>query len=352
MKNLQVKNLQELQASAGAIFDQNSGIPISFGNDPLAMQAVQSGVTVCDRSHGGLLQISGEDRLRFLHNQSTNAIQTLKPGQGCDTVFVTSTARTLDLATVYVTETALLILVSQSRRQQLLKLLDKYIFPMDRIELKDVSQAYVVFNLIGSNSIQLLEKLGINLEEKSYGSHQTVIVENIPIRVATGNGLAIDGYTIILEVEKAGIFWEILTTQGAIPLGENVWENLRIQQGRPMPDLELTEDYNPLEAGLWHTISFDKGCYIGQETIARLNTYKGVKQRLFGIQLTAPVSPGTVIRVGDEKVGMLTSYTEIDQRHFGLGYIRTKAGGVGLSVDVGDVSGEVVKVPYLNHPLE
>lgn len=58
----------------------------------------------------------------------------------------------------------------------------------------------------------------------------------------------------------------------AVPLGDRVWEQLRIQQGRPAPDQELTEDYNPLEAGLWQTISFEKGCYIGQETIARLNT--------------------------------------------------------------------------------
>ena len=72
---------------------------------------------------------------------------------------------------------------------------------------------------------------------------------------------------------------------------------MRIQQGRPKSDRELTEDYNPLEAGLWQTISFEKGCYIGQETIARLNTYKGVKQKLWGIKLDRSVSPQTPIFV-------------------------------------------------------
>lgn len=132
-------------------------------------------------------------------------------------------------------------------------------------------------------------------------------------------------------------------------MGDRVWEQLRIEQGRPTPDHELTDDYNPLEAGLWQTISFEKGCYIGQETIARLNTYKGVKQQLWGIRLQAPVEPGTVVMLGEEKVGKLTSFTQTAQGAFGLAYIRTKAGGVGLKVLLGEVEGEIVDVPFLIH---
>ena len=135
-------------------------------------------------------------------------------------------------------------------------------------------------------------------------------------------------------------------------MGDRIWEQLRIQQGRPTPDRELTDDYNPLEAGLWKTISFEKGCYIGQETIARLNTYKGVKQQLWGVRLQATVEPGTVVRVGEEKVGKLTSFTETDQGPFGLAYIRTRAGGVDLKVQVGDVEGEIVDVPFLTHEYQ
>jgi hypothetical protein len=116
-----------------------------------------------------------------------------------------------------------------------------------------------------------------------------------------------------------------------------------------MPERELTEDYNPLEAGLWQTISFSKGCYIGQETIARLNTYKGVKQQLWGVRLGAPVQPGSVVTLEGEKVGKLTSFTETERGLFGLAYIRTKAGGVGLKVQVAEVEGEIVDVPFLTH---
>jgi hypothetical protein len=143
--------------------------------------------------------------------------------------------------------------------------------------------------------------------------------------------------------------WEKLLEVGAIEMSDRAWEVLRILQGRPAPEAELTDDYNPLEAGLWQTISFTKGCYIGQETIARLNTYKGVKQHLFGVKLSAAAEIGSAIALGDEKVGKLTSYTETPDGYFGLGYIRTKAGGVGLKVQVGETTGEIVEIPFVSH---
>ncbi len=182
-----------------------------------------------------------------------------------------------------------------------------------------------------------------------YASHQLLTVNDLEVRVAIGNGLGLPGYTLIAAAPDGAKLWETLTEAGATPMGDRVWQELRIAQGRPFPDCELTEDYNPLEAGLWKTISFNKGCYIGQETIARLNTYKGVKQRLWGIRLQAPAQPGTIITVDDDKVGKLTSVTETDSGIFGLAYIRTKAGGIGLKVKVGDIEGEIVDVPFLTH---
>jgi hypothetical protein len=347
-----IQELRDVQATTGATFDSiaDATIPASFGNDAAAIQAARQGVALVDLSHWGRLKISGDERLRYLHNQSTNDFQRLKPGQGCETVFVTSTARTIDLATAYVTEDAVLVQVSPNRRQYLMEWLDRYIFPMDRVELKDVSSESASFSLIGPESDALLEKLSDEMSlEQAYASHQELTVDGLKVRVAVGNGLALPGYTLIVPASNAAKLWQALTAAGAIPMGDRAWEQLRIEQGRPTPDRELTEDYNPLEAGLWQTISFEKGCYIGQETIARLNTYKGVKQQLWGVRLQAPVEPGTVVMVGEEKVGKLTSFTETDQGPFGLAYIRTKAGGVGLKVQVGDVAGEIVNAPFLTH---
>jgi hypothetical protein len=346
------QKLHDIQLSAGATFETVADVlvPASFGNDAVAIQAARQGVALVDLSHWGRLKISDDDRIRFLHNQSTNDFQRLKPGQGCDTVFVTSTARTIDLATAYVMEDAVLLLVSPNRRQQLIEWLDRYLFPMDRVELKDVSSESATFSLIGPESDALLKKLGVEIPiGEAYASHQQLTLDELPVRVAVGSGLALPGYTLIVPADDAAKLWQTLTAAGAIPIGDRIWEQLRIEQGRPMPERELTEDYNPLEAGLWQTISFSKGCYIGQETIARLNTYKGVKQQLWGVRLGAPVQPGSVVTVEGEKVGKLTSFTETERGLFGLAYIRTKAGGVGLKVQVAEVEGEIVDVPFLTH---
>lgn len=315
--------------------------------DAAAIQAATEGVAVCDRSHWGRIRVSDDDRIRFLHNQSTNDFQSLKPGQGCDTVMVSSTARTIDLVSAYILDDAVLLLTSPSRRQSLFQWLDRYIFYADKVQLQDVTDETSTFSLIGAKSDAIVENLGAGaIIGQPYGHH--VLLEG-GVMVAVGSGLAEPGYTLILPSSEKEQVWQKILELGAVELSDRAWDMLRILQGRPAPDAELTDDYNPLEVGLWQTISFNKGCYIGQETIARLNTYKGVKQYLWGIRLNAPASVGSAIAVGDEKVGKLTSYTETANGHFGLGYIRSKAGGVGLKVEVGETEGEVVEIPFVSH---
>ncbi|MBE9206722.1 folate-binding protein YgfZ [Nostoc sp. LEGE 06077] len=317
------------------------------GKDAAAIQAAREGVAVCDRSFWGRIRVADDDRIRFLHNQTTNDFQILQPGQGCDTVMVTSTARTIDLVSAYILDDAVLLLVSPNRRDFLMQWLDRYIFFADKVQLTDVTEETATFSLIGPNSDAIIEKLGAGaIIGKPSKNH--LLVDGGLI-VAVGSGLASPGYTLILPATDKQKVWQQILELGAVELSDRAWDTLRIIQGRPTPDAELTDDYNPLEVGLWQTISLSKGCYIGQETIARLNTYKGVKQNLWGIRLSAPVEVGSAIALGEEKIGKLTSYTETSEGYFGLGYIRTKAGGVGLKVKVGEVDGEIVDIPFVSH---
>lgn len=346
-------SLQNIQIQAGAVFEADQAVPCSFGNDAEAVQAAKQGVAVGDRSHWGRIQLTDADRLTFLHNQTTNDFNRLKPGEGCDTLFVTSTARTLDLATVYVLDDEILVIVSPNRRQSIVTWLDRYIFFGDKVKLADVTDQTALFSLIGPASDAFLDQFnGSDLASQPYASHRLVSIAGQSARIAVGSGLALPGYTLIVPVEGAAAVWQALVEAGAVPMGDRVWEQLRIEQGRPAPDRELTEDYNAVEACLWQAISINKGCYIGQETIARLDTYKGVKQQIWGIRLQSPPIPGSVITVGEEKVGILTSLTQTDQGPFGLGYVRTKAGGAGLEVQIGDSVGELVEVPFLQRDRE
>ncbi len=315
-------------------------------NDLEALTKISESLAFYVHINSGLLQLKGEDRTRFLHNQTTNNINNLKAGQHCNTVFVNSTGRTLDLATAYILEDAIWVKVSANRRQFLFDWMDRFLFPMDKVELTDISEQYILVSLLGKESDNFLQQLGLVLPENN--SQSLVTINNNSFYLAQGNELNLLGYTLILPVDQLTIIQEKLLELKGFKISDHLWEYLRITQGKPMPDKELTEDYNPLEAGLWNAISFEKGCYIGQETIARLNTYKGVKQKLWGIKLGQFVEAGTLIMLEGEKVGILTSSTDL-KSFFGLGYVRTKAGGKGLKVQVGEASGELVAVPFLCH---
>jgi len=347
--------LRELQASAGATFTSTAGgdTPLSFGNDAAALQAAQVGVALCDRSHWGRIEVSGDDRLRFLHNQTTNSFQTLQPGQGCDTVFVTSTARTIDLATAYILDSSVLLLVSPGYGQKLVQWMDRYIFFADKVDVKEITTHTATLSILGANSDAFVHQIGAGaIVGQPHGNHQVFEISGITVRIAVGSGLTTPGYTLM--VSEAAAIWKALLEVGAVPLGDRLWEQLRITQGRPAPAQELTEDVNPLEAGLWQTISLSKGCYIGQETIARLHTYKGVKQQLWGIcwnqdAAAESVVPGSSIMAGEEKVGTLTSVTPTEQGYRGLAYIRTKAAHPDLKVQVGNAAAELVALPFVSH---
>jgi tRNA-modifying protein YgfZ len=343
-------NLKLIQANHGAIFDTEGNIPLSFGNDRIAIPSARSGVAIYDSSHWGKIIVGDRDRLRFLHNQSTGSFEGRKSGEGCETVFVTSTARTIDLATALILDEEVLLIVSPNRRKYLFDWLDRYIFFADRVTLEDIGDRTASFTLMGTESQTILKQLGCpDISGLPKFAHLLCQIDGIETRIVIGNELHLPGYQLICDRDRAGALWQRLTELGAMPLGENAWEILRIEQGRPKPDAELTEDYNPLEVGLWENIFFDKGCYIGQETIARLNTYRGVKQCLWGIKLAASVQVGTALMLEGEKVGVLTSCTETDRGIFGLGYVRVKAGGVGLKVWLDDVDGEIVDLPFVRH---
>ncbi|WP_416665696.1 CAF17-like 4Fe-4S cluster assembly/insertion protein YgfZ [Egbenema bharatensis] len=344
--------LRELQSANGATFTTvaDHTVPDRFGNEAEVWQAIETGVVLHDRSHWGRIRVSGDDRLRFLHNQTTNSMQTLQPGQGCDTVFVTSTARTIDLVSAYTLEDAVLLLTSPGYNQKLIQWMDRFIFFADKVELEDLTERTITFSIMGAGSDALLEKVGAgSLVGQPCNNHLLLNINGIETRIAVGCGLALSGHTFFVEADRAADLWKQLIASGAVPMGEQIWEQLRIQQGRPLPDRELTEAVNPLEAGLWYTISLNKGCYIGQETIARLHTYRGVKQQLWGIKLNQFAEPGSSIVANGQAIGKLTSCTQSQNGYFGLAYIRTKALPSELAITVNEQQGELVNVPFLTH---
>ncbi|KAK6253436.1 hypothetical protein QUC31_015156 [Theobroma cacao] len=329
------------------------GIIETFENDDEALDAFDNGVVVMDLSHFGRIRVSGDDRIQFLHNQTTADFECLSEGQGCDTVFVTPTARTIDIAYAWIMKKAVVLVVSPETRGNITEMLNKYVFFADKVEIQDITKQTCLFALAGPKSNQVMANLNLSdLVGQPYGTNRHYSVNGMPLTVGVGNIISQEGFSLLMSPTTAGSVWKTLLSQGAIPLGFNAWEKLRvIQGGRPAPGKELTNEFNVLEAGLWNSISMNKGCYKGQETISRLITYDGVKQRLWGIHLSAPVEPGSPITVNGKKVGKLTSYTtgRKESDHFALGYIKRQAASCGDTVVVGEnILGTVVDVPFLS----
>ncbi len=303
-------------------------------------------VLLCDRSDWGVIEVADADRLAFLHNQSTNTFQQRRPGEGCDTVFVTATGRMIDLATVLVRPDACWLLVSPQRRAELLTRLDKYIFFSDRVQLRDRSADLAVLSLMGADADNLIEQLAaVSPSGWTAGEHHTISLDGVEVELQRGSGLTEPGLTLVLPRAQREAIATQLMDAGAVAAD---WNDLRLRQGRPAADAEITEDYNPLEAGLWDCIRFDKGCYIGQETIARLNTYQGVKQRLLGLRAEASLTVGTALTTPTgEKAGRITSVS--GDGCFALAYVRTVAGDSGSTVLADSVPATVVDLPYIRH---
>lgn len=340
----------ETVVAAGATVSDNEVIE-TFGNDEEALEATENGVAVADLSHWGRIRVSGDDRIQFLHNQSTANFESLCEGQGCDTVFVTPTARTIDIAHAWIMKNAVLLVVSPTTLKSISEMLEKYIFFADKVEIRDITADASLFALLGPKSNQVMESLGLSdLIGEPYGTHRHYRVYEMPVTVAVGTAISEEGYTMMLSPAAAGAVWKNIVDLDAVPMGSNAWERLRIFRGRPAPGNELTAEYNVLEAGLWNSISLNKGCYKGQETVARLITYDGVKQNLWGLTLSAAAEPGSPITIDGKKVGKLTSYAlgRKESEHVGLGYVKRRAASLGDKVTVGDnIVATLVNVPYL-----
>ncbi|BDA41615.1 probable aminomethyltransferase [Coccomyxa sp. Obi] len=350
-------SLRSVQEDQGATF-QDSGAPVSFGNDDAAAAALESGVVVVDRSHWGRLRICGDDRLKYLHGQSTADFLSLQPGTGCRTVFVNRNGRTIDLASCLVQGSGITVIVSPSRRAMIRDRLDQYIFFGDKVEVQDISDSTVLFTLAGPRSDELIKALGAgSLVGREEGCHAVFGAAGQPVVVSVARELGMPGYNIIASEGIGGDLWRSLVGQGAVPMGEAGWEQARVLAGRPAVDHELTDLYNPLEAGLCSAVSVTKGCYIGQETLSKLSNLDAVKQQLWGLDLSAPASVRDEVSDGSTKIGTLTSVAEHwDGRPFALGYIRCRSKGAqvpleGKRVIVGNADATIVRIPFATRTL-
>ena len=352
------ESLKEVQEGQGATFELGSEVPSAFEEHDAALtyDVVKEKCVFCDRSDLSLLQVSGADRLSFLHNQSTATTTSLAPGSVVDTTFVNAKAGVLDLATLLVQENSVLVLASPGNADVLLTHLEKHIFPRDDVKVTDISQRLSVFSIFGKESGEALKQLGM-IEDLEENKQVLLNFEGYPVVVARASGLSLPGYTWLVDSNIAVEAWKLLAEKvEAKPMGSVAYERIRVADGRPALGKELTEKYNPLEAGLLHCLDLDKGCSIGQETIKRIYNKKGFLRRLWGLSSDKPVEIGADVLFEGKKIGFVTSACPDGGGQFiALAYLKEKVNRKQFSPETGDVvvggnEARVKSLEYVHYP--
>ena len=310
--------------------------------------AARTGAALRDAQTSFRLYMRGADHLDFLHRMTSNDFHNLQLGHGLEAVFIEQRARILDLATCYRGPDTTVLILSPDSRATIPAWLDRFIFA-EALELADRTDETAMFELIGPHAVRLVAHL-LDADLAKFQDHQLLdpqVVDGLWLARTAGPGLRAFGPPAAVEA-----LWQRLTAAGAHPIGAATWEILRVEQGLPLLGRELTQDYNPWEAGLDRAIHLDKGCYIGQEVIARLDTYDKVKQHLVGLRLSDAELPATgqPLRDGAREVGRITSAVHSPSLGpIALAYVRRSACAEGTALDVDGAQATVVSLPFLLH---
>ncbi len=253
-----------------------------------------------DRAGRGRLALTGPDAKSFLQGQLTNDTEALEPGRGCFAAFLTHKGKMLGDLRVLDLGDELLLSCERSALQDLFNMIRRYKLGSD-LELHKRTIEMGELSLIGPEARRVAGADGLG--EAEHDNVRAEIGGHPVVLVATDLGV-----DVFCDAERTEGVRGALVVAGAVETGEAAAEAVRVERGRPRYGLDLDDSVIPQEAGLnERAVSFTKGCYVGQETVARL-FYRGKPNRhLRGLRLSAPVEAGTPLRLGEKEVGRVSS---------------------------------------------
>ena len=317
--------------------------------DQAAYAALAQRAALLARPTAGVLLLSDADRADFLHRMSTNNINALQPGQSAVTVLTNPTARILYVFTVICRENDLLLLPAPGQTAALARHLRGQIFFMDKVKVHDSGDQWTRLRLMGPQAQATLARLDLpiaDLPANAWIAHNAGREEGI---ILYQPDYDLPGYELIVPVNDAAALQTALVEAGAEVVEPTVYHVRRVELGRPFVGAELTEEYNPLEVGLAWTCAEDKGCYTGQEIIARQITYNKVTKQLVGLRSDELLAAGSDVSVAGRSVGTVTSaaYSPALAAPVALAVIKRPHHTPGETVQVGNVAAQVVALPLV-----
>jgi len=311
-----------------------------------AYAALTKRAAILEQPEAGLLVLTDTDRNDFLHRMTTNQINKLMPGEATVTVLTSPTARILFAFTVLARTDELWVLPAMAETAALERHLRGQIFFMDKVKVRNASAAYRRCRIMGPHAEQILANVGFAVatlaDDRWLEQEGDVILKQTRFDVP--------GFDLIVPQERYAALLTKLTDAGATLLADDTaYQSYRIELGRPIGGHELTDAFNPLEAGLIWACPDNKGCYTGQEIIARQITYDKITKSLVGLQSSSVLAVGAKVTEHGRAVGTVTSAaTSIEsQTPIALAIVKRPFHEAGTTLLVDNQPVSVVALPFL-----
>jgi aminomethyltransferase len=317
-------------------------------------RAVMTGVGVMDRSMLGKVTVTGRDRVAFLQGMLSNDVKALQPGHGCPAAFLDAVGKVVSLLTVYVLEDRILLELPAGSTGKFLQAIDKFLIS-EKAYFEAADDAYAILSVQGPKSGETLARVAGAKVDLGAHAHAEMSIAGAPVRVVRRSDAATPGFHCWTAAEHASVLMKALREAGAVPVGAAAAEVLRVEAGIPVYGLDVDEGVILPETRLDAFWSYTKGCYIGQETVARVKYRGHINRGLSGLVLEGDRVPshGDPIVAVDTEVGRVTSavLSLALGRPVALGYVRREhfEPGSALSVRIGDdlVNARVAELPFV-----
>lgn len=326
--------------------------------DPNIYRSAREKAGWIDRSDRSRIRVAGPDRAKFLHNLTTNDVKHLPVGSGQEAFVTSPQGKTLGYVSLLALEDAILLRTDPGAIATLMPHLQKYgVF--DEVELTDRTEATFELHLAGPQAGSLLANAGVVVSELQPLGHVEANLGGRSVRVVREDPTGRPGFSILGEGPDLEATLAALRAAGeGIGLAEldaPTFDALRIEAGTPVYGRDIGPDQLPQEVGRDdRAINFVKGCYLGQETVARLDALGHVNKILRGAILTSAAvpAPNTPIRSGEKEVGTVRSaaFSPGWGRSLVLGYIRVAQASPGTVVTI-EVEGAPVDATVAALPM-
>jgi aminomethyltransferase len=352
--------LLEMHRSDGATIGEYFGtlLPSNFGNFTAEYTALSESVALLDTNFRALFSFTGPDRQRYLNAILTSNERDLKPGLGAVGLLLNPQGHILAEVETFVLEQSILTSSHAMVRERTFATLDKFII-MDDVALEDVTLSTATLDLAGPRTAVLLAELGAkNFDELPILAHEEVSVEKISCRVVRRNFAGGAAATLIVDRGHLAALWNALASQvralGGVPAGMEALNSVRLEAGVAWFGHDYDDKQIPHEAGLEHShISYEKGCYTGQEIVERVRSRGHVNRRLTELQFMAADAPaiGTKLLYEGNEAGTITStaFSPKIGNPIGLGSLRREHAAIGTRLDAAGIPTQVIEPPVRAH---